>query len=436
MKATEFARRRRQLLKMMGEGTIAILPAAPERPRNRDVVYPFRQDSDFFYLTGFAEPQSVAVLVPGRASGEFVLFCRDRDPERETWDGRRAGQEGAIERFGADDAFGIDDIDDILPGLMEHGERVFYTMGIHPEFDQRMIGWVNTLRARGQASDRQAPQEIVALDHVLHDMRLFKSRAELVTMRRAAKIATSAHERGMRACRPGLNEGQIEAEYLYEFRRNGATWSYPPIVGGGENACILHYTENDQPLVDGDLVLVDAGCELDYYASDITRTFPVNGRFTEAQRVIYDIVLDAQYAAIDAVTCTSHWNEPHEVAVREVTRGLLRVGLLEGTLKSCLADESYKRFYMHRTSHWLGMDVHDVGDYRVGDAWRQLEPGMVLTIEPGIYIPPKMKGVARKWWGIGVRIEDDVAVTRKGPDVLSKHLVKTADEIESLMANA
>jgi Xaa-Pro aminopeptidase len=436
MKSAEFSRRRRQLMRLMGERSIAILPAAPERPRNRDVVYPFRQDSDFVYLTGFTEPQSVAVLVPGRTSGEFILFCRDRDPERETWDGRRAGQEGAVRDFGADDAFGIDDIDDILPGLMEHGERVFYTMGIHPQFDQQMIGWMNTLRARGQASDRQAPQEIVALDHVLHDMRLFKSRSELVTMRRAAKIATAAHERGMRVCRPGLNEAAIEAEHLHEFRRHGATWSYPPIVGGGDNACILHYIENNQPLNDGDLVLVDAGCELDYYASDITRTFPVNGRYTKEQRAIYDIVLDAQLAAIDESVCGNDWNAPHLAAVKTLTRGLIKIGLLEGTLKSCLNDESYKRFYMHRTSHWLGMDVHDVGDYRVGDAWRELEPGMVLTIEPGIYIPPGMEGVARKWWGIGVRIEDDVAVTRKGPDVLSKHLVKTADDIEALMANA
>ncbi|MFK7886642.1 MAG: aminopeptidase P N-terminal domain-containing protein [Gammaproteobacteria bacterium] len=436
MSASEFARRRRQLMRLMGERSIAILPAAPERSRNRDVVYPFRQDSDFVYLTNFTEPQSVAVLVPGRDSGEFILFCRDRDPERETWDGRRAGQEGAVRDFGADDAFGIEDIDDILPGLMEHGERVFYTMGIHPQFDQQMIGWMNTLRARGQASDRQAPQEIVALDHLLHDMRLYKSRSELVTMRRSAKIATTAHERGMRVCRPGLNEAAIEAEHLHEFRRHGATWSYPPIVGGGENGCILHYIENNQPLNDGDLVLVDAGCELDYYASDITRTFPVNGRFSAAQRTIYNIVLDAQLASIEAAVCGNDWNAPHLAAVKTLTKGLLKVGLLEGTLKSCLADESYKRFYMHRTSHWLGMDVHDVGDYRVGDTWRELEPGMVLTIEPGIYIPPGMKGVAKKWWGIGVRIEDDVAVTRKGPDVLSKHLVKTVDDIEALMANA
>ncbi|MEO1574904.1 MAG: Xaa-Pro aminopeptidase [Pseudomonadota bacterium] len=436
MKADEFARRRRQLMRLMGEGSVAILPAAPERPRNRDVVYPYRQDSDFVYLTGFEEPRSVAVLAPGRAGGEFILFCRDRDPERETWDGRRAGQEGAVARYGADDAFGIDDIDDILPGLMEHGERVFYTMGVHPRFDQRIIGWMNSLRERSQGSDRQAPQEIVALDHLLHDMRLFKSRSELVTMRRAAKIATTGHQRAMRVCRPGMNESELEAEFLHEFRRNGATWSYPPIVGGGENGCILHYTENNATLNDGDLVLIDAGCELDYYASDITRTFPVNGAFTKEQRAVYDVVLDAQAAAIEACVAGNHWNQPHEVAVKELTRGLIKLKLIDGPLRTALSNEAFKPFYMHRTSHWLGMDVHDVGDYRVGDAWRELEPGMVLTIEPGIYIAPGMKGVDRKWWGIGIRIEDDVAITRRGPDVLSKHLVSSADDIEALMANA
>ena len=436
MNQDEFARRRRQLMRLMGEGSVAIVPAAPERTRNRDVVYPYRQDSDFFYLTGFGEPRSVAVLAPGRAAGEFILFCRDRDAQRETWDGRRAGQEGAVAHYGADDAFGIEDIDDILPGLMEHGERVFYTMGAHPKFDQRIIGWMNRLRERSQGSDRQPPQEIVALDHLLHDMRLFKSRSELVTMRRSARIATAAHKRAMRLCRPGMNESELEAEFLHEFKRNGATWSYPPIVGGGENGCILHYTDNNRPLNDGDLVLIDAGCELDCYASDITRTFPVNGRFSPEQRAVYDVVLDAQRAAIEACVVGHHWNQPHEEAVRELTRGLIRLKLIEGPLRTALARESYKRFYMHRTSHWLGMDVHDVGDYRVGDAWRELEPGMVLTIEPGLYIPPDAKGVAKKWWGIGVRIEDDVAIARRGPDVLSKHLIKTADDIEAFMARA
>ncbi len=436
MKADEFARRRRQLMRMMGEGSIAILPAALERARSRDVHYPYRQDSDFFYLTGFAEPSSVVVLVPGREEAEFIIFCRDRDPVRETWDGRRAGQEGAVEVYGADDAFPIDDIDDILPGLMEHGERVFYTMGVHPEFDQRVIGWVNSLRDRGQVSDKHPPQEIVALDHILHDMRLYKSRAEIVAMRRAARIASDAHRRAIKACRPGMYEYELEAEYQHEFRRHGASWSYPPIVGGGANACILHYTENDQPLEDGDLVLVDAGCEIDCYASDITRTFPVNGRFSPEQKAIYEIVLRAQEAAIAKAVRGNHWNEPHDAAVREITRGLLKLGLLRGGLRRCLSKKAYQPFYMHRTSHWLGIDVHDVGDYRVGDEWRVLEPGMVLTIEPGIYIPPRMQGVPRKWWGIGVRIEDDVAITRGKADVLSKHLVKDVAGIESLMNGA
>ncbi|MEM6640435.1 MAG: aminopeptidase P N-terminal domain-containing protein [Pseudomonadota bacterium] len=436
MKLAEFARRRRQLMRLMGENSIAILPAAPERRRNRDVFYPYRQDSDFYYVTGFDEPRSVAVLVPGRAGGEFILFCRDRDPERETWDGRRAGQEGAVERYGADDAFGIDDLNDILPGLMEQRERVFYTMGARPKFDQRVIGWMNDLRARGQSSKQQAPQEIVALDHLLHDMRLFKSRAELVIMRRAAKVATAAHRRAMRACRPGMNEGELEAELQYEFRRSGATWSYPPIVGGGENGCILHYTENKAPLRDGDLVLIDAGCELEYYASDLTRTFPVNGSFSKEQKALYDVVVDAHHAAIEACVVGHHWNQPHEAAVRELTAGLIRCKLIDVPLRKALANESYKRFYMHRTSHWLGMDVHDVGDYRVGEAWRELEPGMVLTIEPGLYIAPQTKGVDRKWWGIGIRVEDDVAIARRGPDVLSKHLPSSSSAIENEMANA
>jgi len=435
MNAKEFARRRRQLMRMMGKGGIAILPAAPVKVRNRDAEYAYRQDSDFLYLTDFQEPESVAVLIPGRPHGEYVVFCRERDPVRETWDGRRAGPEGAVEHYGADDAFPIADIDEILPGLIEQCERVYYTMGIHPEFDGRLMGWVNTLRSQVGVG-RHTPQEFVALDHLLHDMRLYKSRSESAAMRKAARIAADAHRRAMKVCRPGMREYEIEAEFLHEFRRHGTVPSYQPIVGGGENGCILHYTENRDPLRAGDLLLIDAGCEYDYYASDITRTFPVNGAFTPAQRAIYDVVLDAQLAAIEKVRPGNHWNEPHDAAVRSVTRGLIKLGLLKGSLPALIKREAYRRFFMHRTGHWLGMDVHDVGDYKVGDEWRVLEPGMVLTIEPGVYIPSGSKGIAKKWWSIGVRIEDDVLVTGDGHEVLSRHVPKDPDEIEALMQAA
>ena len=435
MNRKEFGRRRRQLMRMMGKGSIAILPAAPTRTRNRDVEYAYRQDSDFVYLTGFAEPQAVAVLIPGRPHGEYVLFCRDRDPERETWDGRRAGPEGAVAQYGADDAFPVSDIDDILPGMLEHCERVYYTMGLHADFDQRLLGWLNLLRGRAK-SGTTTPGEFIDLDHLLHDMRLYKSRHEVAAMRRAARIAAAAHVRAMRACRAGLMEYEIEAEFLHEFRRQDAQPSYHPIVGGGENACILHYTENAAPLKEGELLLIDAGCEFDYYASDITRTFPVSGRFSPAQRAVYDIVLQAQQAAIERVRPGCHWNEPHDAAVKTITRGLVKLGLLKGRVPTLVKEEAYRRFYMHRTGHWLGMDVHDVGDYKVGDEWRVFEPGMVLTVEPGIYIRPGSKGVPRRWWGIGVRIEDDVLVTRQGAEVLSRDAPKEPEEIERLMQAA
>ncbi|HLS81053.1 MAG TPA: aminopeptidase P N-terminal domain-containing protein, partial [Steroidobacter sp.] len=379
MRKNEFARRRRQLMKMMGKGGIAILPAAPERRRNGDVLYQYRPDSDFYYLTGFHEPQAVAVLVPGRAPAEYVLFVRERDAARETWDGRRAGPEGVTRDYGADDAFPIADIDDILPGLMENCSRVYYTMGLHQEFDQRVIGWVSGLKAQARTGVRP-PQEFVALDHLLHDMRLFKSRFELQAMRRSAAIAVAAHERAMRFTQPGRMEYEVMAELLHEFRRSNADISYHPIVGGGANACILHYHENDSVLKDGDLLLIDAGCEYDLYASDVTRTFPVSGRFTPEQRAVYEVVLEAQYAAIEKIRPGNHWNEPHEAAVRVITQGLVKLGLLKGRPATLIREEAYRKFFMHRTGHWLGMDVHDVGDYKIGGEWRVFEPGMVMTV--------------------------------------------------------
>lgn len=434
MNEKEFAKRRKQLMRMIGDESIAILPSAPARMRSRDIEYRYRQDSDFYYLTGFAEPDSVAVLAPGRNNGEFVLFCRERDSRRERWDGSRSGPDGAVENYAANDAFPIDDIDDILPGLMESRKSVYYTMGAYADFDQHVVEWVNSLRSRG-ASGIHTPHEFVALDHLLHDMRLYKSRAEISAMRKAAKIAVRAHSRAISRIRPGLYEYEVEAEYIHEFRASNATLSYSPIVGAGVNACTLHYIDNNMLIDDGDLVLIDAGCEFDYYASDVTRTVPVGGRFTPEQRAIYEIVLEAQTAAIEKTCVGNHWNDPHDAAVRVITRGLKKIGLLDGSLPALIRDEAYREFFMHRTGHWLGMDVHDVGDYKVGDEWRLLEPGMVTTVEPGIYTPGNHK-VARRWRNIGVRIEDDVAVGKNGPDVLSKGLAKDPDDVERLMASA
>ena len=434
MKQKEFERRRRQLMRMVGSGGIVILPAAPVRMRSRDVEHRFRQDSDFYYLTGFAEPEAVAVLVPGRPQGEYLLFCRERDPAKELWDGSRAGQDGAVEEYGADDAFPIDDIDDILPGVIEGCDRVYYTMGMYSDFDTRIADWVNSLRS-GTSRGTHTPHEFVALDHLLHDMRLYKSRNEISAMRKAAKIAVAAHKRAMQITRPGLFEYEVEAEFRHEFRRNGAWTSYNPIVAAGANACTLHYVDNSAVLEDGELLLIDAGCELDYYASDVTRTFPVNGRFSPEQRVVYEIVLEAQLAAIEKTVAGNHWNDPHDAAVRVITSGLKKLGLLEGTLAKLIKDGAYRQFYMHRTGHWIGMDGHDVGDYKVADEWRVLEAGMVTTVEPGIYIPNK-RNIPKKFRNTGIRIEDDVAVTSKGPDVLSKGLAKDPDEIEALMQSA
>lgn len=431
----EFARRRRQLMRSMGRDSIAVVPAAPVRLRNSDVEYAYRQDSDFHYLTGFDEPESVAILIPGREQAEYVLFVRDRDPARETWDGRRAGPAGATRDYDADDAFPIGDIDEILPGLLENREKVYYAMGTHPDFDQRVVGWVNGLRAQAKHG-RHSPQEFVALDHVLHDMRLFKSRAEVAMMREAARIGAAAHVRAMRACAPGRNEYEIAAEIAHEFHRHNAEHSYLPIVGGGENACILHYRENDAVLRDGDLLLIDAGCEYQKYASDITRTFPVNGRFTAAQRAVYDIVLEANLAATARVRPGNHWNEPHDAAVRVITQGLVRLGLLKGRVPALEKAQAYRRYFMHRTGHWLGMDVHDVGDYKIGDEWRVFEPGMALTIEPGLYIPANARGVPKRLRGIGIRIEDDVVVTKTGCEVLTGGVPKRAEDIEALMEAA
>ncbi|MCI3947655.1 Xaa-Pro aminopeptidase [Pseudomonas syringae] len=433
---SEYARRRKALMAQMEPDSIAILPAAAVAIRNRDVEHVYRQDSDFQYLSGFPEPEAVVVLIPGREYGEYVLFCRERNPERELWDGLRAGQEGAIRDFGADDAFPITDIDEILPGLIEGRDRVYSAMGSNPEFDRHLMDWINVIRSKAHLG-AQPPKEFVALDHLLHDMRLYKSAAEIKVMRAAADISARAHVRAMQACRAGLHEFSLEAELDYEFRKGGSKMpAYGSIVASGRNGCILHYQQNDAVLRDGDLVLIDAGCEMDCYASDITRTFPVNGKFSAEQKAIYELVLKSQYAAFDAIGPEKHWNQAHEATVQVITAGLVELGLLRGDVDQLIETEAYKAFYMHRAGHWLGMDVHDVGEYKVGGEWRVLEVGMMLTVEPGIYISPDNLDVAKKWRGIGVRIEDDVVVTRQGCEILSGGVPKTVAEIEALMAAA
>jgi Xaa-Pro aminopeptidase len=431
----EYMRRRRQLMRMAGPDAIVIVAAAPERVRNNDAHYPYRQDSDFHYLTGFGEPDAVLALVPGRGPGEVILFCRERDPERERWDGPRVGTGGAVATLGLDDAFPIDDIDDILPGLIEGRARVYYHFGRDTEFDLKLIGWVNSVRARVRQGATR-PHEFVALSHLLHDLRLYKSRNELRLMRKSAKIAAEAHVQAMRATRAGMSEHAIEAELLHVFRRHGAVPSYEPIVGSGANACILHYRANDGTLADGELLLVDAGAEFQCYASDITRTWPVGGRFTPAQRALYELVLEAQLAAIDEVRAGRSFDAFHQAAVRVLTRGLIRLGLLRGSLASNLRKQAYRTFYMHKTGHWLGLDVHDVGDYRIDGEFRQLEPGMVVTVEPGLYVAPDLADVPAEYRGIGIRIEDDVVVTRGEPEVLSSGVPKDPDAIEALLAEA
>lgn len=432
----EFNDRRRRLMERMAPDSIAILPAAPERVRNRDVLHPFRQDSDFHYLTGFGEPDAVLVLIPGREHGESVLFCKERNPEKELWDGFLAGPEGAIETFGLDDAFPISDIDDILPGMIEGRSRVYYPLGKDHNFDAKVMDWVKVIRSKVR-SGAHPPGEFVALEHLLHDLRLYKSAAEIKVMARAGEISCEAHKRAMKRARKGGYEYNLEAELIHTFMENGArSTAYPSIVGGGHNACILHYIENSAPLKEGDLVLIDAGCELDCYASDITRTFPVSGKFSDEQRALYEVVLAAQYAAIEQVHPGNHWDHPHQAALKVLTQGLIDLGLLKNTtVEQAIEEQAFKPFFMHRTGHWLGMDVHDVGDYKVGDAWRQLEPGMALTVEPGLYVAPDNTDVDEKWRGIGIRIEDDVVVTKEGCRVLTDTVPKTIPEIEALMAD-
>ena len=433
LSAEHYRKRRKQLMRMAGEQAIVVLRAAPERIRSRDTHYPYRQDSDFWYLSGFAEPEAVLVLIPGRRHGEALLFCRERNPEREGWDGPRLGPESAVDTLRMDDAYDIDDIDDILPGLLEGRSRVYYHFGRDTDFDLQLIGWVNRVREQVRQG-AQPPHEFLELGHLLDELRLFKSREELRLLQRAADISVLAHEAAMRAARPGLHEYSLQAEVERVFRLHQAEPAYGSIVGAGANACVLHYRANNAPLRDGELVLIDAGAEYHGYAADITRTFPVNGKFSREQRALHDLVGAAQQAALAQARPGITYEAMHDAAVRTLSEGLLKLGLLKGKLEKVIADGAYKRFYRHKTGHWLGLDVHDVGDYRIDGESRLLEPGMVFTIEPGLYVGADDASVAEKWRGIGIRTEDDVVITRDGHAVLTDALARSADAIEAFMA--
>lgn len=428
---TELKRRRRALMRTMGDNSIALIHAARPVMRSLTAEHAYRQSSNFHYLSGFDEPEALLVLVPGRKNGQYLMFCRENDPEKEVWHGRRLGVERAPEVLGADDAFPISDVDEIIPGLLEGRQHVYYTLGKDAGFDAQLLGWLQRARASRKvgASDADA---FISVDYHLNEMRLYKSRSELSLMKKAAAVSVLGHVKAMQRCEPGLREHELDAELIGEYRRKGADHAFLPIVGGGVNGCILHYTENADVLNDGDLVLVDSGAELAGYAGDITRTYPVNGRFSDIQRSVYEVVLEAQMAAIAAVKPGNHWNDPHAAAVRVLTKGLRELGVLKGNLTRLIKDEAYKPWYMHRTGHWLGLDTHDVGEYKVDGDWRLLEPGMVLTVEPGLYMGPGTR-TPKRLKGIGIRIEDDVIVTPDGADVTTTGVPKTVAAIEALM---
>jgi Xaa-Pro aminopeptidase len=424
------ARRRVRLAEIIGNG-VAIVPTAPERARNRDSHFPYRFDSYFYYLTGFTEPEAVFVLIGG-STPRSVLFCRTKDPEREIWDGFRHGPQAARAEFAMDDALAIAALDEELPKLLADRERVFFSLGADPSWDVRLTSWLNAVRAQARTGV-SAPAEVVDLRSALDAMRLIKDAHELDTMRKAATISAQAHCRAMRHARPGLREYEIEAELLHEFTRNGAqSPAYSSIVASGANACVLHYVSNRDVLGAGELLLIDAGCELDGYASDITRTFPVDGRFEGPRKALYELVLEAQLRAIDAVRPGARFSDPHQAAVRVLVQGLLDLKLLAGEPEEVIESGAYKRFYMHRTGHWLGLDVHDAGEYGAEGKWKPLAPGMVTTVEPGLYVRPA-EDVPEAFWNIGIRIEDDVVVTAEGNEVLTALAPKSVADIEALM---
>ena len=438
MKLTQadFQERRDRLAEEMGPHSIAIIATSPVAMRNRDADYKFRADSSFFYLTGFAEPEAVAIIETFESIDEgytYSLFCRERDREMEIWHGYRAGVDGAVEDYDADEAYAIDLLDEEIIEKLLNKQKLFYRMGQQADFDARVAKWI--AEANGESrKGTSAPAQVIQLDRILDEMRLHKSTQEIELMQIASTISAQAHTRAMQTVKPGMMEYALEAELNYIFGQNGCVPSYNSIVGGGENGCILHYVENDKVLKDGDLVLIDAACEYQLYASDITRTFPVNGKFSSEQKALYEVVLKAQLAAIDAVRIGNSYKEPHRIAVRILVQGLLDLGLMQGNIEQIIESESFHQFYMHGTGHWLGMDVHDVGSYKIEGEWRAYEEGMAVTVEPGLYIAPDDETVDAKWRGIGIRIEDDVVVTKNGPRVLTAAVVKTVEEIEALMA--
>ena len=438
MKLTQadFQERRDRLAEEMGPHSIAIIATSPVAMRNRDADYKFRADSSFFYLTGFAEPEAVAIIETFESIDEgytYSLFCRERDREMEIWHGYRAGVDGAVEDYDADEAYAIDLLDEEIIEKLLNKQKLFYRMGQQADFDARVAKWI--AEANGESrKGTSAPAQVIQLDRILDEMRLHKSTQEIELMQIASTISAQAHTRAMQTVKPGMMEYALEAELNYIFGQNGCVPSYNSIVGGGENGCILHYVENDKVLKNGDLVLIDAACEYQLYASDITRTFPVNGKFSSEQKALYEVVLKAQLAAIDAVRIGNSYKEPHRIAVRILVQGLLDLGLMQGNIEQIIESESFHQFYMHGTGHWLGMDVHDVGSYKIEGEWRAYEEGMTVTVEPGLYIAPDDETVDAKWRGIGIRIEDDVVVTKDGPRVLTAAVVKTVVEIEALMA--
>jgi len=431
---TEFQQRRQQLMAQMAPGSMAIMPTAPEYPRNANIFYPYRPDSNFYYLTGFPEPQAIAVIIPQREQGQYILFCREKNYQQEQWEGAYIGLEGACEDYQADDAFPITDIDDIMPALMESCQHLYYPIGYYPNFDEQITDWLNQLRQRIDQGV-MVPKEITSLDYILHEMRLHKTPAEINTIRAAIALTIAAQQRAIRMTQPGLYEYQLEAEIIHEFISHGCrSPAFPCIIASGKNIGTFHYTQQKDLINDNELVLIDIGAEIDYYASDITRTIPSNGHFTKPQQQLYELVLAAQQAALEKLHPGNHWNQPYQAAIEVITQGLKDLGILVGKFNALLEEEAYKRFMMPGIGHWLGMDVHEGAEYKIDEKWREFSPGMVMTVEPGLFIPAA-PDIADEWWNIGVRIEDNVLITPTGHELLTAQLPRTVAEIEAFMAN-
>ncbi len=431
--SAEFKKRREVLMQQMGKDSIAVIIAAPERHRSADSHYLYHQNTNFYYLTGFEEPYSAAVFIPGRKEGEFIFFNQTNQPELETWIGKRVGQEGACRDYGANEAHPIEKLDEFMPKLMEGKQKFYFAFGQCAELDKKANGWIKQLRQKVR-SGVGGPEQIVNLNQLIHEMRLIKSEAEIQAMCHIGRLSAEAHAEAMKNCRKLKYEYQIEATMLHYLAMNGCReWAYNPIVGAGANACVLHYDKNNAPLKEGDLLLVDAGGECEYYVADITRTYPVSGRFSPEQKHIYELVLASQKAGIETIKANAPWNLTQQKILQVLTEGLIDLGILKGSLEACLEKEAYKPFYMHNSGHWLGIDVHDVGSYKIENAWRLLKPGMVLTVEPGLYIKGDILGVDPRWWNIGVRIEDDILVTQEGREILTSAAPKEVADIEALM---